>query len=92
MAQETEELPRIVCSSGAQFGGGQEEKVQVITLSPESGGSDGLSDITIMFYVHIYPYDTIQMSHEGTALAKFSLLARISGSQYMAKQCRATCL
>ena len=65
MAQETEELPRIVCSSGAQFGGEQEEKVQVITLSPESGGSNGLADITIMFYVAVYPYDTIYMSHSG---------------------------
>ena len=65
MAQETEELPRIVCSSGAQFGGGQEEKVQVITLSPESGGSDGLANITIMSYVAVYPYDTIYMSHSG---------------------------
>ena len=65
MAQETKELPRIVCSSGAQFGGGQEEKVQVITLSPESSGSDGLADITIMFYVAVYPYDTIYMSHSG---------------------------
>ena len=66
--------------------------VQVIILSPENGASDTLADITIMFYVHIYPYNTIHMSHEGTALAKFCLLARISGSQYMAKQCRATCL
>ena len=65
MAQETEELPRIVCSSGAQFGGGQEEMVQVIILSPENGASDTLADITIMFYVHIYPYDTIHMSHSG---------------------------
>ena len=65
MAQETEELPRIVCSSGAQFGGGREEKVRVIILSPESGGSDGLASITIMFYVAVYPYDTIYMSHSG---------------------------
>ena len=65
MTQETEELPRIVCSSGAQFGGGQEEKVQVITLSPESGGLDDLASITIMFYVAVYPYDTIYMSHSG---------------------------
>ena len=65
MAQETEELPRIVCSSGAQFGGGQEEKVQVITLSPESGGLDGLANITIMLYVAVYPYDTIYLSHSG---------------------------
>ena len=65
MAQETEELPRIVCSSGAQFGGGQDEKVQVITLSPESGGSDSLASITIMFYGAVYPYDTIYMSHSG---------------------------
>ena len=46
MAQETEELPRIVRSSGAQFGGGQEEKVQVITLSPENSEPDGLADST----------------------------------------------
>ena len=65
MVQETEELPRIVCGSGAQFGGEQEEKIQVITLSPENGASDSLADITIMFYVHIYPYDTIHMFHDG---------------------------
>ena len=65
MAQETEELSRIVCSSGAQFGGEQEEKVQVITLSPENSASDSLADIIITFYVHIYPYDTIHMSHSG---------------------------
>ena len=83
MAQETEELPRIVRGSGAHFGGEKEEKIQVIILSPENGASDSLADITIMFYVHIYPYDTIHMSHEGTALAKFRLLARISGSHYV---------
>ena len=65
MVQETEELPRIVRGSGAQFGGEQEEKIQVITLSPENGASDSLADITIMFYVHIYPYDTIHMFHDG---------------------------
>ena len=65
MAQETEELPRIVCSSGAQFGGGEEEKVQVITQLPENGAPDGLADLTIVFYVLNYPYDTTHMSHEG---------------------------
>ena len=63
--QRHEEQPRIVCGSGAQFRGREEEKVQVIALSPENGASDSSADIIIMFYVHIYPYDTIHMSHSG---------------------------
>ena len=63
--QRPEEQPRIACGSGAQFGGGEEEKVQVITLSPENGASDGLADLTIVFYVLNYPYDTTHMFHEG---------------------------
>ena len=45
--------------------GGEEEKVQVITLSPGNGTSDGLADLTIVFYVLNYPYATTHMSHEG---------------------------
>ena len=63
--QRTEEQPIIACGSGAQFGGGEEEKVQVITLSPGNGTSDGLADLTIVFYVLNYPYDTTHMFHEG---------------------------
>ena len=44
---------------------GEEEKVQVITLSPGNGTSGGLADLTIVFYVLNYPYDTTHMSHEG---------------------------
>ena len=65
MAQETEELPRIVCSSGAQFGGGEEEKVQVIALSSENSAPEGSTDFTIVFYVLNYAYDTTHMSHDG---------------------------
>ena len=63
--QRPEEQPIIAGGSGAQFGGGEEEeKVQVITLSPENGASDGLADLTIVFYVLNYPYDTTHISHE----------------------------
>ena len=45
--------------------GGEEEKVQVITQLPENGAPDGLADLTIVFYVLNYPYDTTHMSLEG---------------------------
>ena len=37
----------------------------MITLSPENGEPDGLTDFTIVFYVLNYLYDTTHMSHEG---------------------------
>ena len=37
----------------------------MITLSLGNGTSDGLANLTIVFYVLNYPYDTTHMFHEG---------------------------
>ena len=63
--QRPKELPRIASASGAQFGGGEEEKVHVIALSSENSAPEGSTDFTIVFYVLNYAYDTTHMSHEG---------------------------